>query len=580
MVNDGQSNQATVELLINELTGPIESPSETVIERKTSKNRGKHQLSLQFPFETDSKRKSPVSRGSSLSPQDYVPSTSESMYPEDESEQEQEGEEFESISKAMGELSIDDANSVRYFGKSSGFYMLQQKSHFPSSGRKYEAENDIEPGVVNPLELPPLDLSEALINAYFEHFHPQLPILRPEFFLPNQGRPAKQPPLLLLNTVYALGARVCNQSLFDTNCKMPGAGNGMFFRRAKMFLDDDYDMLRITTVQALILLAIHEHGCARNSRGWHYAGMAFRMAQDLGLNRNSENWDIDLDERDIDIPLPKPTDYLKNPDGEAVLLHFLQCIGLAEIVGQVLRKLYAPCKVAFNPPAISSILSSLDHALYMWRENLPPPLRLPEDLTQIEKQNLPLPISTVMLHMEYYTITILLHRPFIPKADKRDTSAPAILSPSLSICTSTANGILELALITKRRKQVRCLHHLATYSLFTACIIFINNASNDSARQSYYSKINIKRNLEVLDDMRATWPVALRMSSILGDLADLRELILHDDGKFVKLEDVKVKQEPESPGENGSSASLLNVGDGTNIDSGEQSMPPAHIDHG
>ena len=46
-----------------------------------------------------------------------------------------------------------------------------------------------------------------------------------------------------------------------------------------------------------------------------------------------------------------------------------------------------------------------------------------------------------------------------------------------------------------------------------------------------------------------------------------------------ELEDVKVKQEPESPGENDSGVRLLKVGDGTDVDSGEQSMPQVHVDH-
>ncbi|OZJ01585.1 hypothetical protein BZG36_05541 [Bifiguratus adelaidae] len=395
-------------------------------------------------------------------------------------ESEDDGDDLDSVNDAFGSLSIDEANSVRYLGHASGFYLLKQSHvfrhgafHFSVGGfrktslLKYEAEVEIQPGIVNPLDLPPPELLEKLLQVYFEHFPTTFPVFEREQFLECLDSPVHQSPLLLFNAVYALASRIHQDPATRSIPEIPETAGEIFFLRAKRLLDDDYEMSRITTVQALLLMAIHQNGVDSVARGWLYAGM---------------------------------------------------CIGLAEIVEQVLRKLYAhaPRKVAFN------------HALYMWRENLPPPLRLPEDLTQIEKQN-SLPLSILMLHMEYYTITIVLHRPFIPKTDKRDTSAPAILSPSLNICTSAANCIWGWPSSPRSGNN---LHHL-----YVQC-------SNDNARQSYYSKINIKRNLDVLDDMRATWPVALGMSSILGDLAGLRELILHDDGKFVKLEDVKVNQDP------------------------------------
>ncbi|KAI8088896.1 fungal-specific transcription factor domain-containing protein [Halteromyces radiatus] len=62
-------------------------------------------------------------------------------------------------------------------------------------------------------------------------------------------------------------------------------------------MDDIVDMPSVTHVQVLMLLIMHEFGCARGTRSWMYCGIAGRMALELGLHK-------------------EPTDRLK--DGEII----------------------------------------------------------------------------------------------------------------------------------------------------------------------------------------------------------------------------------------------------------------------
>ncbi|OZJ04008.1 hypothetical protein BZG36_03624 [Bifiguratus adelaidae] len=589
LLHDGHSDQTIVRSMINELTAPFETPSGAIIHAKrSSKLQIRQQLSLSELRGSDPN--DGTSASSTISPssshEKTTPVNGSSL---DDDDSEDDGDDLDSVNDAFGSLSIDEANSVRYLGHASGFYLLKQSHvfrhgafHFSVRGfrklslLKYEAEFEIQPGIVNPLDLPPPELSRKLLQVYFEYFHTTFPVFGKEQFLESLDSPVHQRPLLLLNAVYALASRMHQDPATRSIPKVPETAGEIFFQRAKRLLDDDYDMSRITTVQALLLMAIHQNGVGSVARGWLYAGMAFRMAQDLGLNRNSESWNIRPEERetrkrvfwscyildrywaciygrsltfdkhDTNVPYPSVADCMPNKHATkvgAALPHLLQFIKLSQITEKVLRKIYTTRSKIPKDGAFCQLLSDLNHALITWHERLPLPLQLPERLADIQEQQLDLPLSTAILHMAYYTVMILSHRPFIPSNEKRDTSFPLSVPHSLKICVSAANSILQLAVIIHDRGQVRYLHQMAIYALFTAGIIFIHNATNPYPQLTVQGKINVNRTMQVLDELQKTWPTACRISNLLGDLVGLREILVQENGMFRGFRDLTKKEE-------------------------------------
>lgn len=71
---------------------------------------------------------------------------------------------------------------------------------------------------------------------------------------------------------------------------MWAAGDG-FLERARGILDRLYATSRPSTVQALLLMGYREIGIGAMAQSWLYVGMAVRMAQDLGLHRQSDRWE-------------------------------------------------------------------------------------------------------------------------------------------------------------------------------------------------------------------------------------------------------------------------------------------------
>ncbi|KXH47352.1 hypothetical protein CSIM01_05289 [Colletotrichum simmondsii] len=99
----------------------------------------------------------------------------------------------------------------------------------------------------------------------------------------NNGRNDRKywSPALLLS-ICALGALVS----LDTK-----ASSERFFLAAEsIIMVTGLTRPSVATVQAFLCLALYEIGRGNLSKGWGYSGIAFRMAQDLGLQRDPKDW--------------------------------------------------------------------------------------------------------------------------------------------------------------------------------------------------------------------------------------------------------------------------------------------------
>jgi Fungal specific transcription factor domain len=63
-----------------------------------------------------------------------------------------------------------------------------------------------------------------------------------------------------------------------------------YLAEAKRLLDLSYSSSRPATCQALLLMGYREIGIGAMAQAWLYIGMAIRMAQDLGLHKNADQW--------------------------------------------------------------------------------------------------------------------------------------------------------------------------------------------------------------------------------------------------------------------------------------------------
>ncbi|CAG8821825.1 15550_t:CDS:2, partial [Gigaspora rosea] len=71
-----------------------------------------------------------------------------------------------------------------------------------------------------------------------------------------------------------------------------------YYNRAREILKNEFEHPTVTTIQTLILLSVYDRD-STNSVTWLYTGMAIRLAQDMGLHRDSAKWNFNAREAEI-----------------------------------------------------------------------------------------------------------------------------------------------------------------------------------------------------------------------------------------------------------------------------------------
>lgn len=137
------------------------------------------------------------------------------------------------------------------------------------------------------LIMPSIDVIDHLLEVHFRSIHPVLPMLHYRT-LSDQVHHNESPPSHLLFAILGLASRFSDNPAF----RIPQPGlerppSTIFYERAKYFIRDEYDNSQLATVQALLLMAVQQMGFCESQRAWLYVGMAIRMAQDLGINKES-----------------------------------------------------------------------------------------------------------------------------------------------------------------------------------------------------------------------------------------------------------------------------------------------------
>ncbi|GJJ76183.1 hypothetical protein EMPS_08542 [Entomortierella parvispora] len=439
------------------------------------------------------------------------------------------------------------------------------------------------------LIMPSMDVMDHLLKVHFRSVHPVLPMLHFKT-LSDQIHRNESPPYHLIFAVLGLSSRFSDNPVFRT--PQPGADmppSAIFYERAKHFVKEEYDNSQLATVQALLLIAIQQMGFCESQRAWLCVGVAIRMAQDLGLNKEISGqeqarnrlqsemkkrtwWSIYVIERLLCAGLNRPlaitqkdceTGYPKFEDEEldvptgsapvvrsGIISNFVHMITLSKIQGNVLEFI----KAKFSPPAISAsrgpahpqqspsigsdqdreykvdtspaAFATLDRSLSDWRQKLPAHLQSPTADS---------PQFGLFLHLSYNTLVILLHR---PNFSNSQTSA--------SVCTQAAATITEITEILMDSKALTSMFISCLYAVFSAGVIHFMNIPSvrptgqsatsspvlsepePQSSQTSSAKTNLKRCIDALKFLASQWVSAARRAKILEDLLDLKHVSLKD----------------------------------------------------
>ncbi|CAJ0908705.1 5173_t:CDS:2 [Entrophospora sp. SA101] len=455
------------------------------------------------------------------------------------------------LNDSMGQLAIDESGHTRYLGSSSGIFLLKftkkvahgQMISIPSNSIKSKRNDK---NLV--IELPPKELCDALLNIYWNKLHPYVPFIdKSEVMEKYNNLETNFPSVILLYSIFALASKYIDDTSVRSNPDDPITAGVPFYERAKEIIKDEFETATITTVQALLLLSIFYQG-DKGSTPWIYVGLAIRLAQDMGLHRDSSKWNLDerqielrkriwwvcvlldrfistalgrpfaINDSDYDIQLPIQDKLPEDPEGSVESL--IQMIKLSLIFGQVLSHVYGIKHKHSSHKNNDSVLASLDGELNEWRDNLPKAYQC--DSTTLRFGDLTNSRRT-FLHLLYYTIQILLHRPHIrgPKS-----KAPPSAIPSLTICTMAANNITHILYRTMKDGGLGVTWQFNIYPFFTAVSTHIINALSGDDRFREVAKQGLRMSLKCLEDIKSSWYAGNKCISLINDVIRVKNINL------------------------------------------------------
>lgn len=366
--------------------------------------------------------------------------------------------------------------------------------------------------------LPPKDVADQLVEAFFEYVHPTYQLFHyPSFYetyisiWKSDGHSLCGVELgwmCCLLLVFIFGADAIEQR--EKRQSFPEQIN--VCRYVTLVRSCISKLIQLTTfvnVQALALLQLYEHNVGERNMSWMLLGCACRMAMGLGMHREGTGSTLDIvtrhtrkkvwwtlytfeillaiilgrpcsiDDAEINVSLPNE-ELLENKDNPPNYLEFY--IALIRILHRIKWTIYPLPGLPNNvdsvdktPGVARELLSDLD----AWYRSLPPYL-LPEWNSMLSRQRR----SVLLLHVYYHYGQSLITRPFFLRKVDMDISnlegstSDIVSGKAGSGKSSTGRGrnpllndITSLSKICMRAAQdsLNLLDQLSTSNLFDGC---------------------------------------------------------------------------------------------------------------
>ncbi|KAJ6013282.1 hypothetical protein N7540_007873 [Penicillium herquei] len=147
------------------------------------------------------------------------------------------------------------------------------------------------------LTIPDINLRNELLKAYIHYVHSYMPLLDLEEFLQTivQNDGVHRISLLLFQAVMFAGmAFVDMKHLQAAGYQTRKAARKIFFQRARLLYDFDYEVDRISLVQSLLLMTYWYETPDDQKDTWHWMGVSLSLAHTIGLHRDPGNSRMDL----------------------------------------------------------------------------------------------------------------------------------------------------------------------------------------------------------------------------------------------------------------------------------------------
>ncbi|MCJ1389975.1 Transcriptional activator of fatty acid utilization, partial [Xylographa bjoerkii] len=148
------------------------------------------------------------------------------------------------------------------------------------------------------LDLPRSPVRDELVDAFFQWVDPLVPVVRKNEFVKSYRCSTKPPSLLLMQAILAAGSTVCKSPSREID-QEPGAYDpGIYFDRARLLYEANYEKDPVTLVQSLILMGWYWEGLNETTKdSFYWTKVAIAVAHAFGLHRIYEASCLGIDEK-------------------------------------------------------------------------------------------------------------------------------------------------------------------------------------------------------------------------------------------------------------------------------------------
>ena len=364
---------------------------------------------------------------------------------------------------------IKDPGRVAYLAEQSNMALLVTgydepvgAVHYPlpktekSLSSKSSRMDEIELAILKKrgaLSLPPKELCDELVHAFFKWIAPIVPIINRSSFMQRYRDSDNPPSMLLMQTIFLAGSRVCTTPMLLDGNDSSIPVSTLFYQRAKALYDADYEQDRVTIVQALILMGWYWEDAGKVTKNvFYWNGLATTIAQGCGMHRSTKHsrlstsdkrlwkriwWTLFTRDRSVAAALGRPPhihlidsdvemiceeDFMEegNAQPDPLLVHFfLQYVKICDVMDLVLLQNYSVSSRGHQHDAMA--LTQCDMALADWLQNCPQELRWGQSRYSFWR---------AYLYCIYQTTSCLLHRAHLPPVPSPPVSTSLSRSPA------------------------------------------------------------------------------------------------------------------------------------------------------
>ncbi|KIM40989.1 hypothetical protein M413DRAFT_157684 [Hebeloma cylindrosporum] len=340
-----------------------------------------------------------------------------------------------------------------------------------------------------------------------------------------------------------------------------------FADAAKGFIETECQKPNISVVNALSILASFHSSQGDQALGYMYFGMSARMSQALGLNvdcsewvklgliekndmfdRNWANWTTFSQDvcwslyvgRDFCISAPAEAGSSQEALGPFIDQEFDQTpwvhspSGMDPQPNYLTRTFAATCELMVisrrimdvvnglnrfrgHPPALDAIISEIDFKLNTWKSLL-------DDELEITAASRPTATPhKLMLHLAYWWLFILLHRPFFHRKTKGVPANDRQIDHA-QLCSRAAENIMENLATWRQLYTLRYCPITLIQTIFSAGTVFLLTAIN-AASGVRIAQMELRHSvdqqalvMQYLQEIGNSWKCATNIAGILKNL--------------------------------------------------------------